>query len=432
MEKVNQLEEENKRLKISVTELSILNDIATAISSTQPIDQIIDQIISRCVKHLNVEEGTIVLWKPEKEDKPFQTMIRKQDTSKLRLPIKLDNQLTGWMLKNNKPLLINEFKADNRFKMLGDEELPFKSLLSVPMTIKGKLTGLLTVFNKKGDSLFTQTDQRVLSIIAAQSAQVIESARLYEEEKVLISLREEMRMAKEIQLNLLPKSIPIVEGYQIAAVNIPARDVGGDYYDFINLENNRLGFCLGDITGKGMPAAMLMANLQAALRSQTLVQSDCSKCINIVNKLLFHSTEADKFATLFMGVLDTNLNIIEYCNGGHDQPLLFSKGNKPVGLEATGLLLGCFENSEYSIGEIQLQPGNILVIYSDGITESMNEFEEEFGLETLEQIVDELQNKDANEILEDVLSSVKSHSKRVPQSDDLTLMIIKRDELTIS
>jgi len=430
MEKVNQLEEENKRLKISVTELSVLNDIATAISSTQPINQIIDQIIVRCVKHLNVEEGTIVLWKPEKEEKPFQTMIRKQDTSKLRLPIRLDNQLTGWMLKNKKPLLMNDFKTDTRFKMLGDEEFPFKSLLSVPMTTKGNLIGLLTVFNKKGENLFSQNDQKVLSIIASQSAQVIESARLYEEEKALISLREEMRMAKDIQLNLLPKSLPQIEGYQIAAVNIPARDVGGDYYDFINLENNLLGICLGDITGKGMPAAMLMANLQAALRSQTLVQSDCSKCINIVNKLLFHSTEADRFATLFMGVLDPTHNTLEYCNGGHDQPLLFSKGNKPVGLEATGLLLGCFENSEYTMGKIKLDPGNILVVYSDGITESMNKYEEEFGLEPLEKIVTELQNKGAKEILEDVLTSVKLHSKDVPQSDDLTLLIIKRDELT--
>ena len=143
-----------------------------------------------------------------------------------------------------------------------------------------------------------------------------------------------------------------------------------------NLGENQLSICLGDITGKGMPAAMLMANLQAALRSQTLVQNDCSKCINIVNKLLFNSTESDRFATLFMGVLDSEKHILEYCNGGHDQPLLFSKENKPVGLEATGLLLGCFENSEYTTGKIQFEPGNILVIYSDGITESMNEFEE--------------------------------------------------------
>ncbi|MFC2139515.1 SpoIIE family protein phosphatase [Bacteroidota bacterium] len=428
MENKNQLEEENKRLKISVTELSVLNDIATTISSTQPIDQIIDQIIARCVKHLNVEEGTIVLWKPEEEDKPFQTMIRKQDVSKFRLPIRLDNQLTGWMLKNKKPLLINDFKADNRFKMPGDEEISFKSLFSVPMTTKGKLIGLLTVFNKKGDNEFTQNDQRILSIIAAQSAQVIESARLYEEEKALMGLREEMRMAKEIQLNLLPKSVPQVEGYQIAAVNIPARDVGGDYYDFIKLENNRLGFCLGDITGKGMPAAMLMANLQAALRSQTLVQSDCSKCVNIVNKLLFNSTQSDRFATLFMGVLDSKRNVIEYCNGGHDQPLHFVKGNKPIGLEATGLLLGCFENTEYNNGEIQLQPGELLVVYSDGITESMNGKDEEFGLDRLEQIIHEHQNNNANKILDEVLNKIKSHSKGVPQSDDLTLMIIKRNE----
>ena len=243
-----------------------------------------------------------------------------------------------------------------------------------------------------------------------------------------MSLREEMRMAKEIQLNLLPKSIPQVDGYQIAAVNLPARDVGGDYYDFIKLDDDRLVFCLGDITGKGMPAAMLMANLQAALRSQTIVQSDCSKCLSIVNKLLFQNTQSDRFATLFMGVLDSKRNVIEYCNGGHDEPLHFIKGNQPKGLEATGLLLGCFENTEYSNGEVELQPGELIVIYSDGITESMNDNEEEFGLERMVQIIHDNQKSSADKIMEEVLFNVKSHSKGVPQSDDVTLMIIKRNE----
>ncbi len=199
------LQEENKRLRTAIEELSVLNEISTAISSTQPLEQIIELIVRKCVKNIKVEQGAVMLLDEKDEDKPFRTMIRKQDSVSSILPFRLDTQLTGWMLKNKTPLLINNLENDTRFKYLMNEDFPIHSLLSVPMIVKGKMIGLLTIFNKKTEVGFTNNDQRLLGIIAAQSAQIIENARLYHEEQNLQHLQEEMHLAYEIQINLLPK-----------------------------------------------------------------------------------------------------------------------------------------------------------------------------------------------------------------------------------
>ncbi|MCW8805419.1 MAG: GAF domain-containing protein, partial [Ignavibacteriaceae bacterium] len=164
------LQEENSRLKVAVEELAILNDIATAITSTQSLEKIVALIVQRCIKHLKVEQGVVMLLDEQDAEKPFQTMIRKQDSSINILPYRFDSQVTGWMLKNKSPLLINDLKGDSRFKFTGETDLPVKALLSVPMSLKGKMIGLLTLFNKKSETGFSTDDQRLLSIIAAQSA----------------------------------------------------------------------------------------------------------------------------------------------------------------------------------------------------------------------------------------------------------------------
>ena len=263
---LHRLIEENRRLKIAIDELSALNDIATAITSNQSVESVIDLIVRKCIKHLKVQQAVVMLLNENDMVNPFHTMIRKQESTNNILPFRLDTQLTGWMLKNRSPLLVNNFNEDYRFKFSIKEEFPITTLLCVPMLLKNKMVGLLTVFNKHSDSGFTVEDQRLLSIMAAQSAHIIENARLYEKEQVLIKFQEEMRLANDIQVNLLPKSKPQLSNYQIDGKSIPAKDVGGDYFDFIPLLNNDLVFCLGDISGKGIPAAILMANLQASLR----------------------------------------------------------------------------------------------------------------------------------------------------------------------
>lgn len=416
---------ENQQLKAAVEELSVLNDIATAITTTQSLEQIVELIIQKCTKHLHVEQGVIMILDEANESNPFQTMIRKQDSFPNILPYRFDSQLAGWMLKHQAPLLINDLQNDARFKFSQESNFPIKTLLSVPLQLKGKMTGVITVFNKRSSAGFSSGDQRLLSIIAAQSAQVIENARLLKKEQALLKIQEELRMAKDIQLNLLPKEIPAVKGYDISAVNLPASEVGGDYYDFIKISDSKLAFCLGDITGKGMPAAMLMANLQATLRSQAAIQKNLVDILKTSNILLFHSTEPNKFATLFYGELDFSKHILMYCNAGHESPMHLISNNVSR-LKTGGLLLGCFEEAEYEQGLLELSQNEVLVIFSDGVTEAMNEDEELYGEEKLHSVITENQNMSSKDLADKIIDSVKNHSSQTAQSDDITLMVIKR------
>lgn len=421
----NKLITENQRLKIAVEELSILNDIATAITSTQSLEQIVELIVQKCIKHLSVEQGVVMILDEQDKQNPFRTMIRKQDSQLKVLPYRFDIQLTGWMLKNKKSLLINDLKSDSRFNYSIDNSIPIDTLLSVPLQLKGNMIGLITVFNKRSPEGFSANDQRLLSIIAAQSAQVIENARLIQKEQALLKIQEELRMVKDIQMNLLPKKIPVIDRYDIFAINESASEVGGDYYDFIKLSDSKIAFCLGDITGKGMPAAMLMANLQATLRSQAAIQKSIKDILRNCNIFLFHSTDSNKFATLFYAELDASQNLLTYCNAGHDSPLVVNK-DKVTPLEKGGLLLGCFELAEYEQESKEIALNEIIMIYSDGVTEAMNENEEEFGEDRLKLIITSNLNLSSKQLAEKIIGEVKNHSLKVPQSDDISLMIIKR------
>ncbi len=424
---LNKLTEENKRLKIAIDELAALNDIATAITSNQSVEDVIELIVKKCIKHLNVQQAVVMLLDEKDQANPFHTMIRKQDSISDFMPYRLDTQLTGWMLKNKSPLLINNFKEDGRFKYLIKVEFPISTLLSVPMLLKNKMVGLLTVFNKHSDSGFSLGDQRLLSILAAQSAHIIENARLYEKEQALIRLQEEMRLANDIQVNLLPKENPKIPGYEIAGKSIPAKDVGGDYYDFIKIKDDHLALCLGDISGKGIPAALLMANLQASLRGQTLMGIECKDCVSFTNNLLFNSTDSNKYATLFYSVLHSMENKITFCNAGHNEPILIDKSGNVTRLKEGGMIVGILPDVTYEDKIINFPPGSLLVIYSDGITEAMNISEEEFGEERLIKFLKENKMLPASDLVDSVIKSVKDFAGNVEQMDDMTLVVLKKD-----
>ncbi|MEO8398560.1 MAG: GAF domain-containing SpoIIE family protein phosphatase [Ignavibacteriaceae bacterium] len=426
-ESIVKLQEENKRLRTAIEELSVINEISTAISSTQPQEEIIDLIVNKCVKHLKVEQGAVMLLKEKDVDKPFHTIMRKQDSVTNYLPYHFDAQLTGWMLKNKSPLLINDFENDTRFKFIVNDKFPIHSLLSVPMNVKGKMIGLLSVFNKKTESEFNNNDLRLLGIISAQSAQVIESARLYQEEQSLICLQEDMRLAYEIQTDLLPKEQPKILRFEIAGKSIPAKDVGGDYFDFIQIDENRLAFCLADISGKGIPAAILMANLQASLRGQAKLGRTCKESVAFTNDILFHNTSPSKYATLFYGILNDKTNEITYCNAGHNTPFLFSGEENPkYDLTKGGLAVGIIPSFPFEESILTILPNDLLILFSDGITEAMNSDEEEFGEERLKEIILKNINEIPEKLIEIILSEVQKFAMNTPQMDDMTIVIIKR------
>ncbi len=421
------LERENARLQRAVEELGTLNEIATAINSAMALDKILDLITQRCVHHLGAEQGAVLLLKEFKPEKPFQTLCRAGDTSHQRLPFRLDDQLAGWMLKYRSPLLINDMGSDRRFATGGSDLFSVRSLLCAPMVCKGRMTGLLVVFNKKTATGFSADDQRLLAIIASESAQVIENARLAEKEKTLLHMQEELRLAYEIQYNLLPGEPPRLAGYDIAGKSIPAKEVGGDYFDFLTVGENNLAFCLGDVSGKGLPAALLMANLQAAVRSQAMAGTSLTSCLERANALLFRNTSPEKFATLFFGSLDTAGHVLHYCNAGHNHPFLIGKETEPLRLSAGGLALGCFDSFPFEESQVPMNPGNWLVVFSDGISEAVNETGEEFGEARLGELATANRDGSAAELIEKILQSVGAHAGDRPQMDDMTLVVLKRE-----
>jgi sigma-B regulation protein RsbU (phosphoserine phosphatase) len=229
------LEEDNRRLRKAIEELSILNELARVISSTMDSQAVMETIIKRSVKAIGAEQGAITLVE-ESASTPFKTLIRAANSSHEHAKLRIDQNIVGWMIIHKKPLLSNDVPNDETFKMFRmSSAASIGSLLCVPLLVKSKLIGILTVFNKKNNQKFTEDDQRLLAIIATQSAQVLETARLYEQEQAKLALERELDAAREIQKSLLPREVPELPGMDVAARSIPALEVGGDYYDFIPL-----------------------------------------------------------------------------------------------------------------------------------------------------------------------------------------------------
>jgi len=418
------LQEENKRLRRAVEELSIINDLARAISASLDSQEIIGTIVRRSIRAVNAEQGVITLVEEESNDS-MKTLVRAMASSADHEQFHLNQTLLGWMHLNKKPLLINDPKNDPRFRGV-TWEAATHSLVCVPLMIKSELKGVLTVYNKKGQSEFSEDEQRLLAIIAAQSAQVVENARLNEREKELLKMQEEIRLASRIQSDLLPKSQPALPGYDVSGRTIPAQDIGGDYFDFITINETRCAVCLGDVSGKGLPASLLMANTQATLRGQALMSASPKDCIARANRLLYHSTSPEKFVTLFYAILDTSAHTLQYTNAGHDNPYLMSDGAEPQRLSAGGVPLSMLEEFPFEEGTTPLAPGDVVVICSDGVTEAMNAMQEQFGDTRLAAAIREHLNQSASGIIDGVIGAVKAHAGNTPQMDDITMVVIKR------
>ncbi len=417
------LQDEVRRLRRAVDELSILNDLARVIGASTNGEEIMQTIIRRSLRAVNADQGVITL--VEDDEQSMRTLIRTRVSSADAPEYHLHQALLGWMHLNKRPLVVDAPQDDPRFRGVRWDE-GVRTVLCVPLIVKSELRGVLTVYNKKDGQSFTPDDQRLLAIISAQSAQVIENARLIEEEKLYITMQQEVGLAAKIQQDLLPHKNISVPGYDISARTIPAQSVGGDYYDFIPTADGMLAVCLGDVSGKGLPASLLMANLQATLRGQTLVSQRPSECLYRSNKLLFRSTSPEKFATLFYGVLDPVHHTMNYSNAGHDWPFHIAADGTFKRLTTGGLMLGLLEECRFDDEQISFASGDLLVIQSDGITEAMNRHQEEFGGDLLRGLLLANRHLSASDIIDLVICEVRKHAGASVQSDDITIMAVKR------
>ncbi len=418
------LSDETSRLRRAVEELSILNDLARTISASLDPQEVMDVIIRRSLRAVQAEQGVITMVEQQAAD-PLKTLVRAMNSTKEHEHLRPTQNLLGWMHLNKKPLLLNSPRTDPRFQGV-EWASSMQSVMCVPLMIKSELKGVLTVYNKRGNGGFTDDDQRVLAIIGGQSAQVIENARLNEHEKQFLKMQEELRLAYKIQMDLLPAEAPSIPGYDVAAKTITEQLVGGDYFDFIPGKDGTLAVCVGDVSGKGLPAALLMANTQATLRGQSLVANSVTECITRSNTLLYQSTSAEKFVTLFYGVLDYKNHVLVCSNAGHEHPYHFSNAEQPSKLEKGGTALGMLDSFPYDEETVPLAIGDTIVMFSDGISEAMDDKRAQFGAERLEALIRQHRQLSAAALIGKIVEAVQWHSGLAPQTDDMTLLVIKR------
>ena len=426
-QRLEMLEQENRRLRRSVQELSLLNDLAREIGASNDTDEIMRTIVRRAIRNLQAEQGVITLIE-DRNDDPMTTLVRTGGTSEELDPLRLNDSLMGWMMHNRRPLLLNDPRNDDRFRGTRWEE-SVETVLCVPLLLRSRLVGILTIYNKKVPGGFTEDDQRLLAIIATQSAQIIENARLVQEEKALARMRQELRLAHEIQTSLLPTAPPEIPGYDVAGLSRPAQTVGGDYYDYLTLADGCYGLCVGDASGKGLPASLLMAGVQATLRGQASWTTSPSTCLNRANDLLSQRTRRGSFVTLFYGVLDTDAHVMHFANAGHNRPLFCTAAGEVRRLELGGVMLGFMSGFSYEEGHLAFGPGDVLLLYSDGVTEAMNTGRDQFEEQRLVDLVRQYRAATARELIDHVVAAVRAHAGPAPPSDDLTVLALKRGEM---
>jgi len=422
------LRRENGQLHRAVQELSTLNDLSRAIGASLRSEEVMQTIISRSLKAVDAEQGVVTLLDRRRSDSGqfhANTLVRATGSSiGPSGSFHATQAILGWMQLNKKPLSIADTSADARFAGVAWDE-NMRSVLCVPLLIKSELTGVLTVYNKKGGQPFDRDDERLLAIIAAQSAQIVDNARLYEEEKALFTMREQVRLTAAIQAHLLPRAAPDIEGYQVAGRSVAAQEMGGDYFDYIALPGGAWSISVGDVSGKGLPASMLMANVQGMIRMLSSLNMAPAEVMRRANELLCRSTLPENFVTFFFSALDPAGHMLTFCNAGHNPALHFS-GAGIAELATRSTVLGMFENHGYEQDSVVLAPGDVVVIYSDGLTDAIDAAEREFGEQRLVEVVNEHRNHSAAVILDALFDAVGRHQFDQPQFDDTTAVIIKR------
>jgi len=304
--------------------------------------------------------------------------------------------------------------------------------LLVPLPGRNRLAGVIALGPKRSEEPYTKTDRQLLQTIASQTGLALENAELLQNLTTEITQRErisrEIEIAREVQERLFPQSYPRVAGVDLAGYCRPAQAVGGDYYDFFVLNDGRLALALGDISGKGISAALLMASLRASLRGiASLQQSDLASLIRHVNNLVYESSTTNRYATFFYAEYDPATSLLTFVNAGHNPPYIL-RGGQVIPLDATGTVIGLLPDAEYTQASIPMHAGDILLAFTDGISEAMNHEDEEWGEDRMIATAQQLLHQpdcthNAQQLLDCILTAADKFTSGAPQHDDMTLLI---------
>jgi len=408
------LSELSDRVRTMVEPESLLQTVATRISETLHVARIAVLVESGSPYKPAYSIGCGAI-----SDLAFDTAsatVRNLQAGKEPVRVYLDDQ-DSWIYR--------EAQQEEREKLSR-----LQPELLLPVTARDRLLGFVSLGPKKSEEPYTGNDLRLLTSVATQTGLALENAQLVAAITEEVAQRErpnrEVEIAREVQERLFPQELPIVAGLDFTGACRPALGVGGDYYDFLALPGGQLGIAIGDVSGKGIAAALLMASLQASLRAEaTRAPENLAGLIANVNRLVYQSSTSNRYATFFYAQYDPAKLTLAYVNAGHNPPMLFRKKGEIVRLTTGGTVVGLLESFPYQQETVTLHPGDVLVAFTDGISEAMNPAEEEWGEENLTRAVQAGAASSASELLFQILTAADAFASGARQHDDMTLIVLR-------
>jgi sigma-B regulation protein RsbU (phosphoserine phosphatase) len=404
-------------LKYRVWELESLYDVGLSIAGTLDLASLADDILMKSVSLLNARSGTLLVRPGGGSDGQPEVLVRSFGTPLV--------DAAAAQEPAGRAIVCN--RREDRPPALA--AAPAEKLLAVPISSEGRALGLLVVADKEnragGIDDFGPADARILSLFGNQAAIALENARLHREAVEKEKMEREIEIAASIQRTILPTTLPAVEGILIAAGNRPTRQVGGDFYDVYPLPDGRVAFCVADVSGKGIPAALLVSTVHACIH--LLVEagaSDLTGLVARVNRHLARFSATRKFVTLFIAVFDPADRSLKYVNAGHNPGIRIAPGGVTL-LPSGGVPIGMFETAKQVESRIELSPGDLVVLYSDGITEAADAKDEEFGMERLTALLEAGRSLPPNVLKDRIFAAVEAFTRGVPQYDDQTVLVAR-------
>ena len=417
----------------TIDKLRMLLDITKTISRSLDLDEVLNLVMDTLDSLIPYDAAGIYLVKcsrplAEWDGEPDETCVfhtqavRGYDIDDLQeLHLKMGEGLIGHVAVTGRPYVSHDVRNNPRYI---NARARTSSEMVAPIVSNNEVIG---VFDLESDELnaYSNDDLEVLSLLASQVAIIIEKVMLHEQLIEKQRLETQLEVARQVQLELLPARDPQLDGFDISAYNFPTEEVSGDYYDWVRIYEDQIGVVIADVSGKGVPAALLMAFLRASLRAATHIGYAPHISMSKVNYLLWESIERNQFVTAFYGILDATNRTLAYSNAGHNPALLMDADGTARFEERGGVPLGMFRDTRYYEYYETLTPGQLLVLYTDGVTEAMNSAEEEYGRDRLVEAVRQSRQLSAREIIDRLHRDVIDWTEGRGAHDDVTFFIIK-------
>ncbi len=414
------VKEADFEVRTRLVELESLYDLGLSLSGQLDIAALGDEVLFRSISLTDAGKGTLVLFHEDGR------LLLERNLGGQFLP---PQDFASWNLPEGGAVINN---AAATVPTAGVRLMSCQKCLVVPISVSGRRIGVLAVADKEsrdgGVLDFTPSDARILSLFANQAAAAIETARLHRAAIESERIEREMELAAAIQREILPHSLPEVAGVELAAANLPTRHVGGDYYDLFPLSRGRLGFLVADVSGKGVPAALLVSTVHAAVHLQIDEAKTVVDLVSRIDRHLQRYAATRKFLTLFFGLFEPDSGLLTYVSAGHNPALLLRGSGEMEHLNSTGVPVGMFPDASWREVSVTLEPGDLLCVYTDGLTEAVDAAEEEFGLGRLSTLIGKGRGLPLKELCDRVFAEVADFAADMPQYDDQTLLLVRRGE----